>query len=449
MDTVQGEITLERLVAKLVELEQEHAELRRENERIGEELATLSKEVERRASIGQPTIRPLVSGLPQDPSHQISRRGVLRTALTLAAAGAAGLASGERADTQVAAAATADTNFVANGPYGGSGIAIGFNAPKSASFTLGVYGYGTYAGVSGEADQSYGVVGKSNTGAGVAGISFGSNANGVIGTNTNYTGVAGKTGSSSNSAAGVYGVGPFVGVAGQVNGASGAPGAPVAIFGTGVNVGAIGVWGASDSAYGVFGQSTSGRGVVGASSSDIGVFGVSGSERGVVGQSTNSTGVWGYSVNSYAVYCHGNFAATGTKSAIVPHPDGSCRKLYCLESPETWFEDFGVARLMDGTVTVQLDPDFTAVVRNDAYHIFLTPQGDSNGLYVSSQSPTSFTVKEQHAGTSTLPFSYRVVAKRKDVVAPRMERVTLEEVPKPPDLPANEKYSKTSNRDAG
>jgi hypothetical protein len=41
MDTVQGEITLERLVAKVAELEQEHAELRRENARIGEELATL------------------------------------------------------------------------------------------------------------------------------------------------------------------------------------------------------------------------------------------------------------------------------------------------------------------------------------------------------------------------------------------------------------------------
>ncbi len=31
----------------------------------------------------------------------------------------------------------------------------------------------------------------------------------------------------------------------------------------------------------------------------------------------------------------------GTKSAAVPHPDGSHRLLYCVEAPEAWFEDFG------------------------------------------------------------------------------------------------------------
>jgi hypothetical protein len=34
---------------------------------------------------------------------------------------------------------------------------------------------------------------------------------------------------------------------------------------------------------------------------------------------------------------------SGTKSAAVPFPDGSQRALYCMESPELWFEDFGVA----------------------------------------------------------------------------------------------------------
>jgi len=31
----------------------------------------------------------------------------------------------------------------------------------------------------------------------------------------------------------------------------------------------------------------------------------------------------------------------GPKSAAVPHPDGTLRRLYCVESPESWFEDFG------------------------------------------------------------------------------------------------------------
>jgi hypothetical protein len=44
---------------------------------------------------------------------------------------------------------------------------------------------------------------------------------------------------------------------------------------------------------------------------------------------------------------------------------------------------------------------------------------------VSQQSPTSFEVREQQGGKSTLSFSYRIVAKRADVVAPRLQRVQM------------------------
>ena len=45
----------------------------------------------------------------------------------------------------------------------------------------------------------------------------------------------------------------------------------------------------------------------------------------------------------------GNFTVVGgAKSAAVPHPDGSHRRLYCVESPESWFEDFGEAELICG-----------------------------------------------------------------------------------------------------
>ena len=49
-----------------------------------------------------------------------------------------------------------------------------------------------------------------------------------------------------------------------------------------------------------------------------------------------------------------------TPVAAVSHPDGSHRLLYSLESPESWFEDFGEARLVDGKAEVRLDPDFAA-----------------------------------------------------------------------------------------
>jgi len=56
------------------------------------------------------------------------------------------------------------------------------------------------------------------------------------------------------------------------------------------------------------------------------------------------------------VYINGNYIATGTKSAAVPHPDGTHRLLYCMESPEAWFEDFGTGTISGGKAEVKLAP---------------------------------------------------------------------------------------------
>ena len=48
------------------------------------------------------------------------------------------------------------------------------------------------------------------------------------------------------------------------------------------------------------------------------------------------------------------------------------RRLYCMESPESWFEDFGEATLVCGEASIPLDPDFAAVVDTAKYHVFLT-----------------------------------------------------------------------------
>lgn len=116
---------------------------------------------------------------------------------------------------------------------------------------------------------------------------------------------------------------------------------------------------------------------------------------------------------------------TAALRQVVPHPDGSHRRLYSIGSPESWFEDFGSAQLVRGMAEVLLDPGFAGLVRTDDYHVFLTPYGDSGGLYVSSQGLTSFRVQEQGGGTSNLKFSYAVVAKRKDVAESRLEPIAL------------------------
>jgi hypothetical protein len=204
--------------------------------------------------------------------------------------------------------------------------------------------------------------------------------------------------------------------------------------------GAIGLQASSDTSVGIYGGSWKNHGVCGGTDAASGgsIAGVCGFSNayngyGVIGECSHgpsAIGVMGKSASGgFGVYSYGNFGATGTKSAIVPHPDGSHRMLYCVESPECWFEDFGTATLVGGAATVQLDPDFAAVVDSTAFHVFLAAEGDSRGLFVSTKSPTGFTVREQQAGTSTLAFSYRVVARRKDVEAPRLERVTLKELP--------------------
>ena len=44
-------------------------------------------------------------------------------------------------------------------------------------------------------------------------------------------------------------------------------------------------------------------------------------------------------------------------------------------------------------------------------------------MFVSARTPDGFEVREQQGGTSNLTFSYRVVAKRSDLEAERLQRI--------------------------
>jgi hypothetical protein len=127
------------------------------------------------------------------------------------------------------------------------------------------------------------------------------------------------------------------------------------------------------------------------------------------------------------VFVNGNFTVIGPglKSAAVPHPDDSHRLFYCVESPESWFEDFGEGQLAEGKGAVRLDPDFAALVDVNGYHVFITPYGESSGLFVAQRNATGFLVCEQQGGTGNVRFAYRVVAKRKNTVADRLMTAAL------------------------
>jgi hypothetical protein len=129
-------------------------------------------------------------------------------------------------------------------------------------------------------------------------------------------------------------------------------------------------------------------------------------------------------------YCEvdlsGDLYCTGSKSAVVP-VDGGARRvaLYAVEAPGNWFEDYGSGQLSNGSARIDLEPVFVQTVDTGIeYHVFLTPNGDCKGLYVNQKSPTSFEVHELGAGTSSVAFDYRIIAKRKNYETVRLADVT-------------------------
>lgn len=254
---------------------------------------------------------------------------------------------------------------------------------------------------------------------GVRGTCTGSVGDGVQGMGSgNFSGTAGFGG--SNNGTGAFGVGG--GSTGQgvrgigAGGSNTNPGSPVGVYGqAGPN---------SDGVQGI-GTGTTSGGVHGISNDTNG--------NGVIADANNGVSafaLWARSSNGLAdmfegnVLVQGDFSVTGAKSAVVAHPDGSHRRLYCTESPESWFEDFGFGCLVGGRAYVSLDPDFAALVHTDVYHVFVTEYDGTGGLTVLHRTSTGFDVRAATPGAVS-QFSYRIVAKRKDIAGLRLERMPL------------------------
>jgi hypothetical protein len=95
-----------------------------------------------------------------------------------------------------------------------------------------------------------------------------------------------------------------------------------------------------------------------------------------------------------------------------------------VESPESWFEDFGFGKLVNGQARVQLDAGFSSAVISEAYHVFITEYEGNNALFVTKRTSTGFVVQAKESKANGM-FSYRVVAKRKDIAAQRFEEVAV------------------------
>ncbi|MEO0101858.1 MAG: hypothetical protein ABIK84_05595 [candidate division WOR-3 bacterium] len=294
--------------------------------------------------------------------------------------------------------------------YAYSGLTSGIYAATSASGGDAVYGYATGGsgcwGIRGYSSGSYGVYGSSagSGSAGVYGYNSSSTGWGVYGYGSGYPGVAGYSSATSYSA--VEGNNP-------------------ASSGTGAGVGGFGNT-SSTAAYGVFGRAYN-YGVYGYSDYWMGVYGYAAYDDAVEGYYNGTSSSWAgvrgrRGSYGYGVYFEGGLAGTGTKSCLVRTTKGPVA-LYCQESPENWFEDFGEGKLFNGHTRIELDPLFLETVTiNDQYpmKVFIQLRDDCKGVYVKTDK-TGFDVYELQGGTSNAAFSYRVVAKRKGYEDLRMK----------------------------
>ena len=264
--------------------------------------------------------------------------------------------------------------------------------------------YGTISNgtaVYGIAGAGTGVFGTSTSGYGVYGDSSSNIA--VYGVSTSSTGVWGE--SSGAAGVGVLGASSYIGVAGSYDGGS-IIGAEYGEYSA--------VWGdAGGGGDGVTG--TTDDGVAGGFDNNSNQY----PALFAYNASTGGTGLFRtFSASDSAGTCgfgNGNLSCTGQVKSLVPAGGGARMvETYAMQSPENWMEDFGSGALNHGVAVVRVDPTFAETVSDTSeYHVFLTPKGDSKGLYVINETATSFEVRESGGGVSSLAFDYRIVAKRR------------------------------------
>ncbi len=122
----------------------------------------------------------------------------------------------------------------------------------------------------------------------------------------------------------------------------------------------------------------------------------------------------------------GDLSCTGqVKTLVMTRAGARTVETYAPQSAENWMEDYGTGVMELGVSVVKIDPAFAETVSETAeYHVFLTPNADSKGLYVINKTRASFEVRESGGGTSSLTFDYKIVAKRRGYEAQRLVDVT-------------------------
>jgi hypothetical protein len=183
-----------------------------------------------------------------------------------------------------------------------------------------------------------------------------------------------------------------------------------------------GVSGGTTNGTGVLATSVNGTGMSAISSFGLSIYGYSSSSNGAdieggyigviarsqaypfVATDQNANDLF-FIDNVGNVYYHGGlyqFARTKRNQEVTE---------YAAKQTTPTVEHVGSARLIDGVARVALDPAFADTIDGRvAYHVFVTPNGDTRGLYVTGKAADGFVVRETQQGRGTLDFDYRIVA---------------------------------------
>jgi hypothetical protein len=119
------------------------------------------------------------------------------------------------------------------------------------------------------------------------------------------------------------------------------------------------------------------------------------------------------------VFLHGAFF-TCAGSCTELTPSGASEEIatragrvraYRAAQTEPTLEATGEGRMSAGIGYVRLDSAYAKAISPGAgYLVFVTPEGDTRGLYVSDRSSAGFGVREHGGGRSNVAFTYRIVA---------------------------------------
>ena len=131
----------------------------------------------------------------------------------------------------------------------------------------------------------------------------------------------------------------------------------------------------------------------------------------------------------------------GNVSTIVEgiNRNDSKKIMFAPEAPEVLFEDYGIGQLTNGIAHIVIDPIFAnniTVNREHPLKVFIQLEGDCNGVFVMNKTGTGFTVKELQNGTSSVSFSWHIVANRKNEIGRNSGEETIYADLRFPDAPS-------------